>query len=139
MSKNIDNGRAVWSKEKQHHVHEEGAQCSDTNTSSAPQDTQQQPSYYQHSKPEHPLGGDATIEVAGYFVSQPQISSAYQQQPQRVFGQFLPITGPDQFVLDEEFRAAAKRSPMLWAFMQAVDQAEKEQQERAGERSEQLY
>jgi hypothetical protein len=28
---------------------------------------------------------------------------------------------------------------MLWAFMQAVDQAEKEQQERAGERSEQLY
>ena len=47
--------------------------------------------------------------------------------------------GPDQFVLDEEFRAAAKRSPMLWAFMQAVDQAEKEQQERAGERSEQLY
>ena len=139
MSKNIDNSSAVWSKEKQHHVHEEGAQCLDTNTSSAPQDTKQQSSYYQHSKPEQPLGGDATIKEASYFASQPQISSAYQQQPQRVFGQLLPIIGPNQFVLDEEFRAAAKKSPMLWAFMQAVDQAEKEQQERAGERSEQLY
>lgn len=130
MSKNVDNGGTDWSKEKQHHVHEEGVQCSDTNPSSPPQDTQQPQSYYQPSKPEQPLGGDITIKEATYFASQSQIN---QQQPQLVFGQFLPITGPNQFVLDEEFRAATKRSPMLWAFMQAVDQAEKEQRGRAGD------
>lgn len=132
MSKNIDNGGAVSPEEKQHNVNEEEIHCpcSDTNPSSAPQDTQRQRLYYDSSHPVQPLGGDGTIEIAAYFASQPEIYSAHQQQPQRVFGQFLPITGPNHFVLDEEFRAAAKKSPMLWAFMQAVDQAEKEQQER---------
>jgi hypothetical protein len=135
MSKSTDDASAVWSKENRYHLHEEGVQHPDTNTS-APQDTQQQQqlSSQRHSNVEQPLGGGPTAQLAAFFASQPQISSApYQQQPRRVFGQLLPIIGPNQFVLDEEFRAAAKKSPMLWAFMQAVDQAEKEQQEQVEE------
>jgi hypothetical protein len=177
MSKSTEDASAVWSKENRYHLHEEGVQHLDTNTSSAPQDTQQQqqPSSQQHSNVEQPLGGDPTAQLEPFLASWPQISSTpyqqqqqpssqqhsnveqpfdgdptarlaavfanddlisstpYQQQPQRVFGQLLPIIGPNQFVLDEEFRAAAKKSPMLWAFMQAVDQAEKEQQEQVEE------
>ena len=128
MSKSTDDASAVWSKKNRYHLHEEGTQHHNTNTS-APQDTQQQqqPSSQQPSNVEKYLGGDPTTQLAAYFADQPQI---YEQQPRLVFGQVLPITGPNQFVLDEEFRAAAKKSPMLWAFMQAVDQAEKEQQEQ---------
>jgi hypothetical protein len=121
MSKSTDGTSAVWSKENRYH---------------APQDTQQQhqPSGQQHINIDQLPKGDPTTQVAAIFASQPQISSApYQQQPQRVFGQLLPIIGPNQFVLDEEFRAAAKKSPMLWAFMQAIDQAEEEQQEQVKE------
>ncbi len=135
MSKSTDEASTFWSKENRYHLHEEGVQHPHTNTN-ATQDTQQQeqPFSQQHSNTEQLHGGDPTAQVAAYFASQPQISSApYQQQPQRVFGQLLPIIGPNQFVLDEEFRAAAKNSPMLWAFMQAVDQAEKEQQEQVEE------
>jgi hypothetical protein len=136
MSKSTDDASAVWSKENRYHLHEEGVQHPDTNTSSAPQDTQQQqqPSSQQHSNVEQPFDGDPTARLAAVFANDDLISSTpYQQQPQRVFGQLLPIIGPNQFVLDEEFRAAAKKSPMLWAFMQAVDQAEKEQQEQVEE------
>lgn len=132
MSKSGDDTSAVWSKAKQYHLGEEEVQHPNTNTSSTPQDTQQQqPSSQHHSNMEQSLD-EPTAQLAAFFASQPQISSApYQQQPQRVFGQLLPIVGPNQFVLDEEFRDAAKKSPMLWVFMQAVDQAEKEQQEQA--------
>jgi hypothetical protein len=131
MSKSTNDARVVWSNENRYHLHEERVQHPDTNTS-APQDTQQQ--RQQHSNVEQPLGEDPTAQLAAFFASQPQISSApYQQQPRHVFGQLLPIIGPNQFVLDEEFRAAAKKSPMLWAFMRAVDQAENEQQEQVEE------
>ena len=179
MSKSIDDACAVLVQRKSIPFIWRGVQHPDTNTSSAPQDTQQQQQQYQSSQQygnvgqplggdltaqlklfltgwprmsstpcqqqqhpssqqpgnvEQPFGGDPTARVADMFANDDVISSPpYQQRSQRVFGQLLPITGPNQFVLDEEFRAAAKKSPMLWAFMRAVDQAEKEQQEQVEE------
>jgi hypothetical protein len=132
MSKSTDGASAVWSKENRYHLHKEGVQHPNASTLSAPQDTQQQhqpPSQQQISIDQLPEG-DPTTKVAAIFASQPQMPSAHYQ---RVFGQPLPIVGPNQFVLDEEFRAAAKKSPMLWAFIQAIDQAEEELQKQVEE------
>jgi hypothetical protein len=123
MTKSTKDGSAVSSNE-------EGVQHQNTNTPSAPQDTQQQqqqPSSQQHSNVEPLFSGDPTTQVAAHFA---ESSSPYQQQPQRVFGQVLPIIGPNRFVLDKEFQAATQKSHMLWAFMQAINQAEEEQQSR---------
>lgn len=75
MSKSTDNASAAWSKEKQYYLHKEEVQHPDTNTSSVPQNMQQQqqPSSQQHSKIEQSLSEDPTTQVAGIFASQPQI------------------------------------------------------------------
>jgi hypothetical protein len=100
--------------------------ASNASTSSTSQDTQQQqqqPFSQQYSDAGQRLGSDPSADLAAYFAAQPQTSSVpYQQQQQRVFGQPLFPSGPSQFVLDDVFRAAAEKNPMLRGFMQSVDQ-----------------
>jgi hypothetical protein len=124
---NTDAASTVWSTDGQFYL--QGGKwvpASNASASNASQDTQQQQqqlSSQQHSTAGQRLGSNPSADLAAFFVAQPQTSSApYLQQQQRVFGQPLQPSAPAQFVLDEVFRAAAKKNPMLWGFMQSVDQ-----------------
>jgi hypothetical protein len=93
-------------------------------TSHNTQYQQHQPFSQQHSNvgPGQGLGNDPLADLAAYFAAQPQISSApYQQQPQRVFGQLVFPPGLSVIVLDDAFRAAAEKSPMIMSFVKSVD------------------
>jgi hypothetical protein len=128
MSNNTNTASTVWPTDGQFYLQRgEWVRASNASTSSTSQDTQQQqqqqPFSQQYSDAGQRLGSDPSADLAAYFAAQPQTSSApYQQQQQLVFGQPLFPPGPSQFVLDDVFRAAAEKNPMLRGFMQSVDQ-----------------
>jgi len=128
MSNNTDATSMTSSADRQFYLKRGEVPAFNTRASSASQNAlppppQQQQSSQQDGDAGQRLASDPSADLAAFFASQPRTSSApYQQQKQRVFGQPLQLSVPPQLVLDEEFRAAARKNPMLWGFMQSLDQ-----------------
>jgi hypothetical protein len=124
MSNNTNAASTVWPTDGQFYLQRgEWVRACTSQDTPPPQQQQPQPFSQQYSNAGQRLGSDPSADLAAYFAAQPQTSSApYQQQQQCVFGQPLFPPEPSQFVLDDVFRAAAEKDPMLRGFMRSVDQ-----------------